>query len=122
METDKLKQILNNLVLLKWVRKFSADNLLEDNKLAKEKFNVEGCEDSVSIMDSSATKMLITDSKFKGEEIVRFDLNQLSKLIEIVGKEGKLIIPKSDMKEMIALVKNDIIVICPLPTEDKPSK
>jgi len=61
METDKLKQILNNLVLLKWVKKFSADNLLEDNKLAKDKFNIKANDNSVSIMDTTATKLLIME-------------------------------------------------------------
>ena len=120
METDKLKGILNNLILLKWVRKFSADNLLEDNTLAKEKFNVESTDDSVSIMDTTATKLFVIKAKYTGEELVRFDLKQLGSLIEIVGIEGELLIPKDcEMNEMIAEVKDDIVVVCPLPKQDK---
>jgi len=120
METDKLKEILNNLVLLKWVRKFSADNLLEDNKLAKEKFKIKATTNSVSIMDTTATKLFVTHAKFDGEELVRFDLAQLGNLIEIVGTKGELIIPKdSTLNEMIAEVNEDIIVVCPLPKKDK---
>ena len=123
METDKLKQILNNLTLLKWVKKFSADNLLEDNKLAKDKFEIKASDNSISIMDTTATKLFITQAKFEGEELVRFDLKQLGNLIEIVGTEGTLIIPKkSTMKEMIAEVKDDVVVVCPLPQEDKVKK
>jgi len=123
METDKLKQILNNLNLLKWVKKFSADNLLEDNKLAKDKFEIKPSDNSISIMDTSATKLFITKANFKGEELVRFDLAQLGVLIEIVGTEGELIIPKkSEMKEMIAEVKDDVVVVCPLPKKDKVEK
>jgi len=119
METDKLKNILNNTTLLKWVKKFSADNLLEDNKLAKEKFNVKSTENSVSIMDATATKLFISNANFEGEEIVKFDLKQLSTLIELVGNTGEVIIPKSSLNEMIAKVNDDIVVVCPLPKEDK---
>jgi len=120
METNKLKEILNNLTLLKWVRKFSADNLLEDNKLAKEKFKIDSEANSISIMDTTATKLFITKAKFGGEELVRFDLGQMANLIEIVGTKGELIIPKDSLlKEMIAEVKDDVVVICPLPRQDK---
>lgn len=120
MDTDKLKQILNNLTLLKWVKKFSADNLLDNNDLAKEKFNIKSSSNSISIMDSTATKLFITNGKFEGKELVRFDLAQLGKLIEIVGTSGELLIPKdSTMKEMIAEVNDDIVVVCPLPKKDK---
>ena len=120
METDKLKEILNNLILLKWVKKFSADNLLEDNKLAKEQFNITPSSNSVSIMDTTATKLFITKAKFSGEELVRFNLAQLGNLIEIVGTKGELIIPKnSTLNEMIAEVNDDLIVVCPLPKKDK---
>ena len=120
METDKLKDILNNLVLLKWVKKFSADNLLEDNKLAKDKFNIKAEENGVSIMDTTATKLFVTKAEFEGEELVRFDLAQLGNLIEIAGTKGELIIPKnSDLNEMIAEIGDDIVVVCPLPKKDK---
>lgn len=120
METDKLKEILNNLTLLKWVKKFSADNLLDDNKLAKDKFKIKASENSVSIMDTTATKLFVTKAEFEGEELVRFDLAQLGNLIEIVGTKGELIIPKnSTLNEMIAEVGSDIVVVCPLPRKDK---
>ena len=123
METNKLKEILNNLILLKWVKKFSADNLLEDNKLAKDKFKIKATDNSVSIMDTTATKLFITKAEFEGEELVRFDLAQLGSLIEIVGTKGELIIPKnSTLNEMIAEVNDDLIVVCPLPKKDKVEK
>jgi len=123
MEINKLKEILNNLTLLRWVKKFSADNLLDDNKMAKEKFKIKPSADSVSILDATATKLLITNSEFDGEEIVRFNLNQLNELLETIGKDGELIIPKnSQMKEMIASVNGNIAVVCPLPKADKSQK
>lgn len=120
METDKLKSLLNNTLLLKWVKKYSADNLLDDNKMANEKFKISTNDDSVSILDSSATKLFVTNSKFNGEEYVRFNLKQLNELLDIAGKEGELIIPKdTENNEMIAKVGDDIAVVCPLPKQDK---
>jgi len=123
MDTNKLKEILNNLTLLRWVRKFSADNLLEDNTMANEKFKIKTSEDSVSILDTTATKLLVTNAEFDGEEFVRFNLKQLNDLLETIGKDGELIIPKnSEMKEMIAQVGNNIAVVCPLPKKDTSKK
>lgn len=123
MDINKLKEILNNLTLLRWVRKFSADNLLEDNKMAKEKFKIKTSSDSVSILDTTATKLLVTNAEFDGEELVRFNLKQLDDLINNVGSNGELIIPKnSEMKEMIAQVGNNIAVVCPLPKKDTSKK
>ena len=120
METDKLKAILNNLTLLKWVKKFSADNLLENNELAKEKFSITTEDNSVSIMDTTATKLFVTKAKFEGEELVRFDLAQLGNLIELAGTKGELVLAKnSKLNEMIAEVGEDIVVVCPLPKKDK---
>ena len=123
MDRKSLKELLNNLTLLKWVKKFSADNLLEDNKMAKEKFKISSDNDSISILDSTATKLLVTKAEFEGEEYVRFNLEQLSDLIDVVGKKGELIIPSdSEMREMIAQVGNDIVVVCPLPQREKKKK
>jgi hypothetical protein len=122
IERNTLKELLNNLTLLKWVKKFSSDNLLEDNSMAKEKFSITSTENSVSILDKSATKLLVTKAQFEGEELVRFNLSQLNELIEVAGKEGELIISKSEMRELIAKVGNDLIVVCPLPQKDKVKK
>ena len=123
MDTGKLKKLLNNLTLLKWVGKFSADNMLEDNKMAKEKFSIKASEDSVSVLDPTATKLLITEAEFSGEEFVRFNLKQLNELIAVGGNDGELIIPKvSKMREMIAQVKGNVVVICPLPPKEAKKK
>jgi len=120
METEQIKGLLNNLNLLRFVRKFTADNLLEDNKLAEEKFNIKAGDNSISILDSTATKLLVTNSEFEGEIYTRFNLKQLAELLDTIGKDGELIIPKnSELREMIARVGNDIVVISPLPKADK---
>ena len=122
METSIIKEILNNTTLLRFVKRFTANNLLSDNQKA-EKFNVSIGKNSISILDNTATKLLITNADFKGEEYVSFNLKQLSDLIDVVGKEGKLIIPaNSEMREMICKINNDICIVCPLPKTDKSKK
>ena len=124
MEMQEIKEILNNLNLLRFVRKHSADNLLDDNKLAKEKFNIKTNENSISVLDSTNTKLFVSNSDFEGEIFTRFNIKQLSELLDTIGKtEGELLIPlKSDLREMIAKVGNDVIVVSPLPKADKKKK
>ena len=118
MDRDKIKEILQNLVLLKWIRKFSADNLIDDEKMAK-KFGVKTCDDSICCMDTTATKVIFTKSNFEGEEIVRFSMRQLSSLIDSVGSSGELIIPKSKLNEMVWIDGGNVAIVCPLPKSDK---
>jgi len=125
MDKNKLKEILNNVVLLKFIKVNSADNLLEDNKLAKEKFGIETSEDSISVMDTTATKMIVTSANFDEKNaLVKFNLKQLQSLIDCVGSSGELIIPKSKsgMNEMIAKVGSTLTIVCPLPKADKSQK
>jgi len=124
MDTNIIKNLLNNVTLLRFVKRFSANNLLEDNKMAKDKFKISTDENSISILDSSATKMLITNASFEGEVFTTFNMKQLAELIDVVGKEGMLIIPaKSEMREMICKVNGgDLVIVCPLPKSDKKSK
>jgi hypothetical protein len=125
MERSSLKELLNNLTLLRWVKKFSANNLLDDDDTAtyNKRFRVTSKEDSVSILDTTNNKLLVTKAEYTGKEYVRFNLEQLNELIECVGKKGELIIPAdSDMREMIAKVGNDIVVVCPLPQKDRKEK
>jgi len=124
MENNRewLKGLLNNITLLRWVKKYSADKLQEDSKFA-EKFNITSSENSVSILDTTNTKLLVTNAEFSGETFVEFNMKQLSELLDVVGKEGTLVIPaKSDMREMIAKVGNSLVVICPLPQQEKKAK
>lgn len=113
-----VKNLLNNIILLKWVKKFSADNLLDDNKLA-EKFGVKCDKNSISIGDSSLTKLLITSSEFKGKEFVRYNIKQLREALDLVGSEGELIISQDNNKELFIEVNNMVIVVSPLPKSDK---
>jgi len=123
METQQIKELLNNLKLLKFVKKFSADNLLEDNKMATEKFKVKTSENSISILDSSSTKLLVTEAEFGDEIYTRFNLKQLAEVLEVFGSDGEMVIPKnSSMKELIAIKDNNLLIVCPLPKKDTSKK
>ncbi len=67
MENQRLKQILNSINLLKFVRKHTADNLLENNDLAKT-FGVKTSENSISILDGNANKLFVSQARFDGTE------------------------------------------------------
>tara|TARA_R100001530_G_C4264685_1_gene141475 strand:+ start:139 stop:513 length:375 start_codon:yes stop_codon:yes gene_type:complete len=114
---ESLKNLLNNMVLLKWVKKYSADNLLDDNSLAT-KFGVKVNEDSISVGDDTLTKLLVTQARFSGKEFTRYNIKQLKDALEIVGAEGELIISADNNNEMFIQVKDTIVVVSPLPKTD----
>ena len=105
------------MVLLKWVKKYSADNLLDDNSLAT-KFGVKVNEDSISVGDDTLTKLLVTQARFSGKEFTRYNIKQLKDALEIVGAEGELIISADNNNEMFIQVKDTIVVVSPLPKTD----
>lgn len=119
MKTQEIKELLNSVNLLRFVKKYSCDNLLSDCKLAKEKFKVETNPNSISILDNTACKLFVSNSKFSGDEVARFSLKQLQALLEVAGVDGEMVIAKSNLNELIAEVKNDVIVVCPIPKSDK---
>jgi hypothetical protein len=118
---ESLKNLLNNMVLLKWVKKYSADNLLDDNSLAT-KFGVKVNEDSISVGDDTLTKLLVTQARFSGKEFTRYNIKQLKDALEIVGAEGELIISADNNNEMFIQVKDTIVVVSPLPKTDTETK
>jgi len=125
MENNRewLKGLLNNLTLLRFTKKYSADRLQEDNKMS-EKFNIKANVNSVTILDTTQSKLLCTNSEFIGEEYTKFNLKQLSDLLDTIGKtEGELIIPSNSvMGEMICKIGKDVVVICGLPKSDVKKK
>jgi len=119
-EKDFIKNLLNNLVLLKFIKKNSADNLLEDNKLANG-FGVKTNDESISVGDKTMTKLLVTQARFDGKEFCRYNVKQLKEALEVIDSKagGELIISKENNKELFIQVKDTIVVVSPLPTQDK---
>ena len=115
-----VKNLLNNNTLLKWVRKYSADNLLGDNALA-EKFGIKCNEDSISVGDQTMTKLIVTQARFSGKEFVRFNVQQIKETLDVLGKEGELIISAENNNELFIQEKDTCVVISPLPKTDKGS-
>ena len=112
-----IKNLLNNNILLKWVKKFSADNLLDENKLAV-KFGVRCNEQSISVGDSTMTKLFVSQARYGGKEYVRYNVKQLKEALDLVGAEGELIISEENNKELFIQVKDSIVVVSPLPKAD----
>lgn len=116
-----LKRLLNNLPLLKWVRRYSADGLMETNKMA-EGFGIKCNEDSITLSDDTMTKIIATHSRFGEKELVRFNMRQIADVVKLFGNEGELIITESKYKEMVIQIGDTSIVVCPLPSQDNIQK
>ena len=113
-----VKSLLNNIPLLKWVRKYSADNLLKDNELA-EKYGIAVNEDTITVSDDTITKLIVTNSRFNGKEFVRFNMKQLGEVVKLLGDEGELIVSSENNNEMFIQINDTVIVVCPLAKDDK---
>ena len=116
-DTSWLKSLLNNVPLLKWVRKFSADYMLDDNSMAK-RFGIRTNEDSISVADTTMTKLLTTHCRFEGKEYTRFNMKQLAEMVALLGSEGELIITEGNSREMVVQIGDTCVVVCPLPKSD----
>lgn len=115
-----VKNLLNNMTLIKWVKKFSADNLLADNALA-EGFGIKCNEESISVGDTGMTKLFVTQARFGGKEFVRYNIKQLKETLDVIGSqtEGELIIGMDNHRELFLQVKDSVVVISPLPQTDR---
>lgn len=116
--TGWIKNILNNKTLLKWVKKFSADNLMPDSEFAN-KFNIKTNEESLSVGDSGMTKLLITQARFGGKEYVRYNVKQIKETLDLIGDKGELIISEDNNRELFIQIDDTVVVVSPLPTTDK---
>ena len=112
-----LQSLLNNLPLLKWVRKFTANKLLDDNTLA-EKFGIATNDDSVSVADSTLTKTLTTHCGFAGKVYTKFSMKQLAEVVRLLGDKGELIIADSEHRGMVVQIDDTCVVVCPLGNGD----
>lgn len=113
-----IKSLLNNLSLLKWVKKFTANNLLQDNQLI-EQMGVKTNEDTISVGDETLTKIISTHSRYAGKEYVRYNITQIKEVIDLLGGKGELIISPDNKKEMFIQIDDTVIVVCPLPQGDR---
>ncbi len=114
-----IKSLLNNLTLLKWVRKFTADSLLDDSTAYASKYGLKTTEETIGVPDKALTKVLFTHSRFSEEEYTRFNMKQIAEVIQVVGADGECIVRNSKDKEMIIQIKDTSIVLLPLPQADK---
>lgn len=88
---DFLRNLLNNIGLLKFVRRHSADNIQENMKFA-EKLGITVRDDSVAISDKSNIKMLVTNAIYSGKKHLIIDLGQLAEAIADMGAKGRLVV------------------------------
>lgn len=114
-----LKSILNNIVLLKWVRKYSADNFLKDTAMAK-KLCITTSEESIGILDTGAVKAIFTDARFEGKELARYTAKEVRSILEVLDSkvDATFIVSAEGNHELIVQQGNSIIVLCPVIKSD----
>ena len=110
--------ILIERFLAKFTKKIIAISPIQKYDLAH-KYHIKTNEGSISIGDQGMTKVMTTQSRYAGKELVRFNMAQVSQLVEMLGKKGELIITDNENKEMIVQVDSTSVVVCPLPKKDK---
>jgi hypothetical protein len=117
---DFIKNLLNNIPLLRWVRKYSADGL-QDETIAKN-FDIEVIEDSVCIADTGLVKMFFSSARFNGKTYVSFDIKQIKEVLSLIDGEGRLIINESDDKRLCFIqAGNNVVLVAPT-TSETPKK
>ena len=116
-----IKNILNNLPLLRWTKKFSADGLQEEDK--GDEFEIETDENSICISDVATIKMFFSSSRFKGKTYVSFDVKQIKEVLSLVDGEGRMILNESDDKRLCYIQSgSNVIVIAPTSESEKPKQ
>ncbi len=107
-----IKNILNNSPLLRWVKKFSADGLQEEDKA--DSFDVETDESTIAISDVGLVKMFFSSARFKGKTYISLDIKHIKEVLSLLDGEGRLIINESDGKRLCYIQSgNNVIVIAP---------
>ena len=109
---DFLRDLLNNIGVLKWVKRNTADNLSEDLESFK-RMNITLRDDSIGIMDSDNVKCLITHAIYSGEKYVVISLEQLATIIADIGPKGRLIIGKKEQPVFIEDESNNVVLKTP---------
>lgn len=113
-----IKNLLNNIALIRWVKKYSADGLQEKNQA--ESFDVETDENSICIADTGLVKMFFSSSRFKGKTYISLDIKHIKEVLALVEGDGRLIINDSEEKRLCYIQsENNVVVIAPTNESDE---
>lgn len=116
-ELSKLKKLLGKVNLLRWTKRYTADNLSTKYEDLTKSLGIETDEDSVMLMDNSLVKALITDSRYVGDIHSSYDLAQLREILALLVKDkntsGNLIITGDKQKPLVIEYGSDTIILSP---------
>jgi len=107
-----VKDLLNNTVLLKWVKKFSADGI-NDNNNSAEKMDITCSEGTISVMDTASIKMLVTQARYEGNIFNRLSLEHVKEIIDCVGSSGDIFISNKAESPVFIQTENVVVVLAP---------
>ncbi len=119
---SQIKSLLNNTSLIRFVRKYSADNLCADNETAKG-VGIAVTAESVTIGDTTMSKILVTQASYKGEEFQRYNLKQVKDCLEVIGgdkaEKAVLIVGNNKEKNLFVEVDDTVIAVMPVAKSDR---
>tara|TARA_Y100000310_G_C20665829_1_gene807401 strand:- start:669 stop:1130 length:462 start_codon:yes stop_codon:yes gene_type:complete len=110
-DLERLKYLLSNTPLLKWVGKYSADNIQEKIPF-KDKYNLSFRDTSIAIADPSNVTMLLTNTKQEGS-FSSFSLDYLNQIIKVCGTDGTLRIMEDGIGVINFPEANNVVVLAP---------
>lgn len=125
MEIEKLKKILANSQLLRFIRKHTADRLqdTETTKKMANSLSLEINEDSLSLMTASNIYCLFTNSTYLGKKHLNLDLEQIQEILSVMGAKGRLRIPeKENTPAYLEFEDGNICVLAPVVDGDTKPK
>ena len=116
-----IRQILSNNSLLKWVKKFSAEGLVTDDK--SEMFEISKDENTISLSDTTGIKIFFSGSKFSGKAFMKISIKQIKEVLSLIDGEGELIVSNNKDKSLCYVESdNNVVVIAPLNNEEDTTK
>lgn len=110
-DLERLKYLLSNTPLLKWVGKYSADNIQEKIPF-KDKYDLSFRDTSIAIADPSNVAMLLTNTEQQGS-FNSFSLDYLNQIIKVCGTDGTLRVMKDGIGVINFPEAKNVVILAP---------
>src|SRR3990167_2367519 len=119
---EKLKELLANIPLLRWVRAYGADGLQEGTAMAKS-LGVRTTKETLMLLNSSNTTCLYTDAKVTGEKHLVLSASLLYDVLHHIPElsQGNVLIMAKPSQPAF-LVEEDrrvVVVIAPRAADNR---
>ena len=114
IDANFLTEVLSNHSLIRWVALNNAENIQIGDEIKVLKDEIQLSNKSLSLMSVDNVSMLLTNARLKVKPIATFSLEQLQKIIRVVGTNGTIKILKEDYPCVIESEdKQALVVLAP---------